>query len=453
MLAYSIPFSPERDAEAFARIPVCAGVFLLRGSEEHSEPYVSKAANLRRRIMRLLAAATGPGISKRLNLRDRCATIEFTPTGSDFENIVLLYRTVREVFPESYTRHMRFNFSPLIRIHWENAYPRAYVTRKASRLFAKNSAAAKSVYYGPFQSKAIAEKLLHDALDLFKSRRCTFELNPDPAFPGCVYSEMKMCLAPCFQGCSDEEYMGEVERVQQFLESRGESLLNELAALRDKSSAELNFESSASVHARIEKVKGVSRGFDEIIRRLDGLDAIILQPAAPLSPSPSEPSAAATGEDQVALFRFVCGQILGPALFSFPPPVDRAPKETQLPADHSAPTENDEHKKKFSERPPTAGTKVLESSLAVLIDQLQPAANPTSNASMEQLAILKRWYYRSNRSGEIFFCDPIDKRPLRRILRGVFRLRQKNLSAGEGKEAANRVQTPGPYESRLTNLS
>ena len=46
-----------------------------------------------------------------------------------------------------------------------------------------------------------------------KMRRCVEDLNPDPAFPGCVYSEMKMCLAPCFRGCTDDEYRAEVVRV------------------------------------------------------------------------------------------------------------------------------------------------------------------------------------------------------------------------------------------------
>src|SRR5438309_6866492 len=154
---------------------------MLHGAGAGSEPYVSKAASLRRRIMRLLAAAGEQGVSKRLNLRERCAFIEFSPTGSDFQNIVLLYRTLREMFPETYAKRMRFNLSPLIRINWENAYPRAYVTRNAGRLAPNGRQAKKSVYFGPFQSRAIAEKALNDALDLFKSRRCTFELNPDPS--------------------------------------------------------------------------------------------------------------------------------------------------------------------------------------------------------------------------------------------------------------------------------
>src|SRR5260370_28772419 len=51
------------------------------------------------------------------------------------------------------------------------------------------------------------------ALPIFRSRgipgkwdRCQIKIRRDPTFPGCLYSEMKMCLAPCFAGCTKEEY-------------------------------------------------------------------------------------------------------------------------------------------------------------------------------------------------------------------------------------------------------
>ena len=41
---------------------------------------------------------------------------------------------------------------------------------------------------------------------------------------------------------------------------------------------------------------------------------------------------------------------------------------------------------------------------------------------MEHLAILKRWYYRSSRLGEIFLADEKGTVPLRRIVRGISRV-------------------------------
>ena len=408
MLSQSIAFEPQRDADIFAQVPTLPGVFLLRSHDAEAEPYVSKAANLRRRIARLLGPAELQGISKRLNLRERCATIEFTATGSDFENLLLLYRTLRKVFPESYSKRLRLNLAPFIRIHWENAYPRAYVTRKLTA--AKKASGSQSVYFGPFRSRAAADKFLNDSLDLFKSRRCTFELDPDPAFPGCVYSEMKMCLAPCFKGCSDAQYMAEMRCVQEFFESYGESLLGELEEQRELASAGLEFETAAVLHIRIEKVKSVVRGGDEIIRRIDHLDAVILQPSV--------------AADELSLFLYTRGQFAGPSGFSMlgmlPAVTNERSGNTSLYAQpilvQPVPEEPDS----------ILGSKEsrtnAEMRLSAALELFHLDKKTSNTAQMEQLALLKRWYYRGSRQGEIFFRNADGKWPLRRILNGASRV-------------------------------
>ena len=147
--------------------------------------------------------------------------IEYAPTGSDFESGFLLYKVLREAFPKTYANRVRFRFAPLVKLHLENQYPRASITTRLGRL------KGRALYYGPFQSRTAAEKFMNDSLDFFKMRRCVDDLHPDPQFPGCIYSEMKMCLAPCFKGCTDEEYSAEVNRVQAYFDSGGESLSRE----------------------------------------------------------------------------------------------------------------------------------------------------------------------------------------------------------------------------------
>jgi hypothetical protein len=48
---------------------------------------------------------------------------------------------------------------------------------------------------------------------------------------------------------------------------------------------------------------------------------------------------------------------------------------------------------------------------------------------MEHLALLKRWYYRGRRVGEIFLVDDKAVFPMRRIVRGIGRVLR-----GEGPE-------------------
>ncbi|MGZ7057286.1 MAG: excinuclease ABC subunit C, partial [Candidatus Angelobacter sp.] len=86
MPTHSIPFSPDHPADFFTQFASAPAVFALRGAEVSAEPYVSKTANIRRRLQRLLAPPESQ--SKRLNLRERTATIEYSLTGSDFESVL-----------------------------------------------------------------------------------------------------------------------------------------------------------------------------------------------------------------------------------------------------------------------------------------------------------------------------------------------------------------------------
>ncbi|MGC2743487.1 MAG: UvrB/UvrC motif-containing protein [Candidatus Angelobacter sp.] len=412
MLAHSIPFLPDHAADFFAQFPAAPAVFALRGADETAEPYVSKTANLRKRLQRLLAPAESQ--SKRLNLRERTATIEYSLTGSDFESVLLLYQTLRREFPETYQKRLRLRPAPVVRLNLQNEYPRAYVTTRIGKM------GGRSLYYGPFRSRALADKFLNDSLDLFKMRRCTFDLNPDPSFPGCVYSEMKMCLAPCFKGCTDEAYAAEVARVQQYFDSGGQSLLRELEAQRERLSADLDFEAAAALHAKVAKIKGILSACDDICGRLDRLNAVIVQPSAEAK--------------SVSLFRFYGGELVGPVplvmeseavvaenIASENLRAENIGSETMPSDDQAQPSQNP-----ASRLPEThadaISTKNLDSKIHAALESLISSGSHSAQRFSEELAILKRWYYRTHKVGEILFANDSGELPLRRIARGATRV-------------------------------
>jgi excinuclease UvrABC nuclease subunit len=117
VLTERLEFSPEQDTEVLAAIPAAPAVFLLRGEDAQADPYVSKTANLRRRLQRLLGPVEQR--TKRLNLRDRVRSIEYTPTGSDFESGFVLYAALRAAFPKTYSHRLRFRFAPFVKLHLE----------------------------------------------------------------------------------------------------------------------------------------------------------------------------------------------------------------------------------------------------------------------------------------------------------------------------------------------
>jgi excinuclease UvrABC nuclease subunit len=369
VLTDRIEFTPDRDAEVFAAVPSGPAVFSLRPDDPAAEPYVSKTASLRRRLHRLLGPVTER--TKKLNLRDRVRFIEFTPTGSDFESGFLLYRVLRETFPKTYQKRLRFRFAPFVKLHLENEYPRASVTTRLSRL------GGSALYYGPFITRVAAEKFMNDSLDFFKMRRCVEDLDPDPGFPGCIYSEMKMCLAPCFRGCTDQEYMAEVQRVETYFDTRGDSLLRHISAERDAASSNLAFEDAAAIHVKVEKLRPVVNQIPEIVQRLDRLSALMIQPSHLA--------------DSVAFLRIEAGRISGPLQFSIQPP---------------------QHAKSQS----------MEARVLSALETIPATGAKSALETMEHLAILKRWYYRGTRMGEIFFAGDKGELPMRRIVRGVSRV-------------------------------
>ena len=408
-----IEFAPERDEEFFAALPSSSAVFVLRAKIAGAEPYVSKTANLRRRLQRLLGAAEG----RRLSLRERVATVEFCEVGGDFEAGFALYRLLRREFPEKYTERLHLRPAPLVHLLSDNPYPRVAVTSRIRSL------RATGAYFGPFATRAEAEQYANDSLDFFLLRRCTEELAPDPKFPGCVYSEMKMCLAPCFKGCSDERYAEESARVERYFESAGHSLLVEISRARDESSERLEFEAAAAAHTRLEKLKSVQGRIAEIVHRIDRLNGILLQP----SHLPGH----------IALFRIAGGMLHQPIAFDVS---GRGLKPEAKPPESEA---------AHNAKPQSAPTQSMEARIKELLGAAEPVVPRSAQEWMEHLALPKRWYYRTNKVGEIFFEDDHGLLPMRRVVRAVGRVFKGEKPAGDLSETAGDYWTFRAREAGL----
>ncbi len=237
-----IPFDPLDPKGALAQLPESAAVFALYAADAHAEPYVGRTPNLRGRLARLLQPS--PKHPKRLQLAGRVRRIEYRLTGSDFESLLLQFDLLQTIYGAKALERMHLGHPSFIRFLGGNPYPRIVVTNRPSQREADWA-------YGPFASRAAAERFADEALKLFLLRRCVEELDPNPSHPGCVYSEMKMCLAPCYKGCTDERYAEESAAVnERFLATRGESKLVALRTQREAASSRLEFESAAALHTQ-----------------------------------------------------------------------------------------------------------------------------------------------------------------------------------------------------------
>jgi len=386
----SLPFDPSRDDEFFSSLPARPAVLLIELHQAHAEPYLVRTADMRRRLENLLRLPAG--LSRRLSLREVTARVRYRLTGSSFEQSLVLYQQARLLFPGRYRDLLRLRPATLLKVNLANEYPRCYVTRRIL--------ADRGFYFGPFASRRVAEKSLNEILDLFKLRRCQIKIRRDPSFPGCIYSEMKMCMAPCFAGCSKSEYDVETTRVVAFLASSGASLQSEWERERNQASEALDFEQAARLHRRLEKLAEVTNGLPKLPRSLDALHAVILQPAA----------AAHT----VAVFTVRGGRFCEPFLLNF----DQFSSDAR-----SAEAVLRAHLESTAEpMAPEAEAGGVKSEALPL-----PAYN---EVLADHLALLAQWYYGKPRSGEILFPQsdrafpraPDMPWPYRRIMRACSRL-------------------------------
>jgi excinuclease ABC subunit C len=264
-----------------------------------------------------------------------------------------------------------------LKINMKNAYPRCYVTRHIA--VNEQGAPTGGIYYGPFASRRTAQVYADSVLDFFKVRRCQIKIRRDPTFPGCIYSEMKMCLAPCFAGCSKEEYDVEVNRLVGFLETGGGSLRATYEQERERASGELDFERAATIHKKLEKLDDALRAGPEVARRVQDLDAVILQRMAE--------------EQTIGIFGVRGGRLAAPYALRF-----------------------------GDTGQPRSAEEAVRDYLEAMMSAPSAAATPKQSAAElgEHLRLVARWFYSNPREGEIFFREK--DWPYRRILRACSRL-------------------------------
>jgi len=365
-----LEFDLTREEEFFAAVPARPAVFLIEPRTTGANPYLGRTRDLRRRLERLLRAAEVP--SKRLNLREFAAGVRYRLTGSSFEQSVA------------------------------SEYPRCYVTRRVIVDDSTGLIADGGFYFGPFPTRKAAEAFSNDFLNLFKIRRCQIKIRRDPSFPGCIYSEMKMCLAPCFAGCSKAEYDVEVGRVVGFLASSGAVLTGQFEREREAASALLDFERAAALHRKLEKVAEVLGGLPELARKVDELDAVILQPAAE--------------ESAIAIFAVRGGRIADPFFLRFGELASRPRSVEEILREHLVGSAQSDKQVRSG---PECGARFSES-------------GSRRDVLAEHLALLARWFYSKPRQGEIFFRQ--HDWPYRRMIRACSRLLASPTSAPRAAE-------------------
>ena len=316
--------------------------------------YLARTTMLGRRLRRVMRLWNLEGIATR---------IDYSPVHSSLEGALVHYSTARRLFPADYAKRVKLRMPSYVKLILSNRFPR---TQTTARL-----AGSRSLYYGPFRTKASADQFEARFLELFQLRRCQEDLAPSAAHPGCIYGEMNMCLRPCQEVVTAEEYATEAARVEEFLSADGVALLNGARAARDRSSGEMDFEEAARQHKRLEKIEQVIASRDELAHDVEKLNGVAV--------------AGAGRRDAVTLWFLLRGWWQAPLIF----PLDE-----------------------------------LSGSLDKRLRELVERFTPWSGGILERqehLAILARWRYSSWADGEWLPFDSLSRVPYRKMVNAIAR--------------------------------
>ena len=354
-------------------VPNADAVFVVWAGDRSA--YLAKTSMLRRRLQRIFKpsdATAGTAPRKSLNLREVATRVEYWPTASRFESMLLHYALARRHFPDDYLRMVKLRMPAYVKLILANDFPRTQVSSRLS--------ASRAIHYGPFQSRAAAELFENQALDLFQIRRCQENLEPSPQHPGCIYGEMNRCLRPCQQVVSRDEYLSEVERVQEFLTGNGGAMISVTTAARDRLSAEMDFEEAARQHKRLERIASVLALRGDLVADVDRLYGVAIAPC--LVP------------DSVLLWFFCQGAWQAPVSF------------------------------------PLTSLVSMDQRLRDLVGSVQAVMPPIAE-KQEHLALLARWHYSTWSDGEWIGFPALDQAPYRKLVRAISRVRQKAEAASQ----------------------
>ncbi|MEQ1948749.1 MAG: hypothetical protein ABL995_16285 [Bryobacteraceae bacterium] len=347
-------------------IPDRPAVFLLWASE--GTPYLARTALLRRRLKRLLGDRDR--ISRVLNLNGVVERIEYWRTGSQLESSILYLDLAQKYFPDSWQKITRLRPPAFVRLTTDNQFPRTMVTTRLGR----------GISFGPFPSRAAAERFDNEMLDLFQLRRCEENLNPTPEHPGCIYGEMNRCLRPCQQAVSMDEYKGESARVEQFLRTNGASLREPAEDARDRASGNMDFEEAERLHQRVERISQVQSSAGDLARTLDRLAGVAVLPSRT--------------SDAIDLLFLIGG---------------RWQSQVRLALSEVAGAgQSMDHR--------------LRDIVAAIEKSLSDPAAERMTPNMEHLSILMRWYTSSWRDGEWIDLDWPAKIPYRKLVNAIARV-------------------------------
>jgi len=227
---------------AVASLPRAPGVYQFSGANGELL-YIGKATNLQQRVSSYLSNSRGHS-RKTLDLIRHIRAVAVEETASELEASLLEAENIRRLKPPYNVLRKHLPRIAYLKLATADPFPRISI---ATRL-----GSSRARFFGPFRSRAHAQRVLDTVTRTFQLRTCAGRLQPTAEFSPCLQGQIGNCTRPCNVTVDAVAYSRQVESLLRFLVDGDDDLFDSLARRRDALSEQLRFEAAARVQQDID---------------------------------------------------------------------------------------------------------------------------------------------------------------------------------------------------------
>jgi excinuclease ABC subunit C len=234
--------------------PTEPGVYIMK-NDSGEIIYIGKAKSLKNRLKSYFS---GEKDIKTATLMRNVRNIETIIVPSEFEAFLLENTLIKQHSPKYNIDLKDGKTYPVVRITNEE-YPRVFRTR---RIIKDNS-----LYFGPFPNSQSVAVMLEIVDKLFPLRKCKQMKKNGP----CMYYHIKRCMAPCCKKINVDDYRFNVQKIQELLSGKIDTLIIDLTAKMHEAAKALQFEQAAKIRNSIRTIENIT-GEDSAVEDLNPED-------------------------------------------------------------------------------------------------------------------------------------------------------------------------------------
>jgi excinuclease ABC subunit C len=228
-----------------ANLPTRPGCYLMKNAAGEII-YVGKAINLRQRV-RSYFHESGQTPKTRRMVRE-IADIEWIVVETELEALLLEMNLIKKHRPKYNVRLKDDKRYPYIKVHWADPFPKVTVTRQLVN--------DGSRYFGPYASAWAVHQTLDVLRRIFPYLTCDRPITGQDARP-CLYYDIKLCAGPCIGAIDQAGYRQMIADLMNFLNGRGEEIIERLQKEMEQAAEALRFEKAARLRDQIQALQAV----------------------------------------------------------------------------------------------------------------------------------------------------------------------------------------------------